>query len=38
MLFRDHDALRVVVPNLQSRQETAKVPTVNEHWNAVSLE
>ena len=37
-LFRNHDALSVVIPNLKSGQETSEMPTVNKHWNVVSLE
>jgi len=37
-LFRDHDALGVVASDLQSREETSEVPTVNENRNVVSLE
>lgn len=37
-LFRNHDALSVVVPNLKSGQETPEMPTVNEHWDVVRLQ
>lgn len=37
-LFRNHDALRVVVPDLESGHETTEVSAVHEHRNIVSLE
>jgi hypothetical protein len=37
-LFRNHDALSVVVPNLEPRQKTAQMPAMDENWNIVSLE
>jgi hypothetical protein len=37
-LFRNHNALGVVVANLESGQKASEMPTVNEHGNVVSLE
>lgn len=38
VLFRNHDALHVGAANLNSRQQTPEMPTMNEHGDIVGFE